>query len=155
MNGERWSHYSTFYPHIFDHARLGLLCRLCPTSADYRNSRWRPSRPELVAAILNSGKWAALVSLGRVTDVSGMVANVGVAVRIGSQTQSVQLLFPFPVSVAAILIFGCRLMMAMSGNVSRCRQYHIRVGHDLKYERVEVGITAPSVTGQKLFPLPA
>ena len=54
------------------------------------------------------------------SDISefGMVANVGAAIGIGSQAQSVQLLFPFPVSVAAIIIFDNR---STSGNVGRRR----------------------------------
>ena len=47
--------------------------------------------------------------------MSGMVANVGVAVGIGSQAQSVQLLFPFPVSVAGIVGSGPK-----SGNAEQC-----------------------------------
>jgi len=47
-----------------------------------------------------------------------MVANVGVAVEIWSQARPVQFLFPFPVLVAAILIFGSR---STFGNVGRRR----------------------------------
>ncbi len=85
-----------------------------------------------------------------------MVTNVGIAVKIGSQAQSVQLLFPFPVLVAAILIFGIR---STSGNVGRLRAvstvaYPSRAHENMGVE-VEVEIAAPSLTGQKLFPLPA
>ncbi len=59
-----------------------------------------------MSASLNSDNQPKSVSTGSVTYVSGLVANVGVPVGIGSQAQSVQLLFPFPVSVAAIRIFG-------------------------------------------------
>ena len=47
-----------------------------------------------------------------------MVANVGAAVEIISQAQSLLFLFPFPAVVAAILIFGSQLT---SGNVERRR----------------------------------
>ena len=35
--------------------------------------------------------------------MSGLVANVGVPVEIGSQAQSVQLLFPFPVTAGLLI----------------------------------------------------
>ena len=60
------------------------------TSADYRHSRWRPSKPEVVAAVLNSSSWPTSGNFGSVTDKSGIVANVGVAFGIGSQAHSVQ-----------------------------------------------------------------
>ncbi len=44
----------------------------------------------MVAAVLNYGNQPKLVIIGSVTDVSGMVADVGVAVGIGSQAQFVQ-----------------------------------------------------------------
>ena len=47
-----------------------------------------------------------------------MVANVGAAVEIESQAQSVQFLFPFSILVAAILIFGSR---STSSNTGRRR----------------------------------
>ena len=47
-----------------------------------------------------------------------MVANVGAAVEIISQAQSLLFLFPFLVLVAAILLFGSQLT---SGNVERRR----------------------------------
>ncbi len=106
------------------------VARHCQTLADYRNSRWRPSKPEVVATILNSGKYPTSVSIGSVTDVSGIVENVGLAVEIGSQAQPVQCLFPFPVLVAAILIFGSG---ATSDYVGQCQQYGIQVGHGRKY----------------------
>ena len=71
-----------------------------------------------MVAILNSGNLPTSVSISSVTDVCGMVENVGVAVGIESQAQSVQLLFPFPVSVAAIFIVGS---WPTSGNVGHCR----------------------------------
>ncbi len=43
------------------------------------------------------------VNTGSVTYVSGLVANVGVPVGIGSQAQSVQLLFQFPVSAGLLI----------------------------------------------------
>ena len=49
-------------------------------------------------------------NVGSVIFWSGMVANVWVAVGIASKSVSVQKLFLLPVSVAAILNFGCRLM---------------------------------------------
>ena len=52
-----------------------------------------------------------------------MVANVGIAVAIGSQDHSVQLLFPFLVSVAVILNFGSR---ATSENVAHDRKCESR-----------------------------
>ena len=52
-----------------------------------------------------------------------MVANVGVAVGIGSQAQPVQFVFPFPVLVDAILIFDSQ---STSGNVGRRRAYPSR-----------------------------
>ncbi len=67
---------------------------------------------------MNSGNQPTSVSIGSVTDVSGMVANVRVAVEIWSQARPVQFLFPFPVFVAAILIFGSQ---STSGNVGRRR----------------------------------
>ena len=71
-----------------------------------------------MVATLNSGNLPTSVSISSVTDVCGMVENVGVAVGIESQAQSVQLLFPFPVSVAAIFIVGS---WPTSGNVRQCR----------------------------------
>ena len=79
-----------------------------------------------------------------------MVANVGVAVEIGSQAQSVQFVFPFLVSVAVILIVGS---WQTFGNVEQCRQYHTQVKQGRKHG-VEVGIATPSLTVQKLFSLP-
>ncbi len=87
--------------------------------------------------------------------MSGIIANVGVAVGIESRAQSVQFLFPFPVSVAAILLFGSR---STSGNVGRVTSgivdSSISESGMAKHMGVEVEIAAPSVTGQKLFPLP-
>ena len=85
------------------------------------------------------------------SQMAGMVANMGVAGGIGSLAQSVQLLFPFPVSVAASLIVGS---WPTSGNVGQCRQYHIHDGQGRK-NGVEVGIAAPSLAVQKLYPLTA
>ncbi len=48
-----------------------------------------PSKPEVVAGILNSGNYPKSVSIGNVTDMSGMVVNVGIAVEIGSQATPV------------------------------------------------------------------
>ncbi len=85
-----------------------------------------------------------------------MIENVGVAVGIGSEDQSVQLLFPFSVSEAAILSVGSWLT---SGNVGQCRTmskilYSSRARPKIG-GGVEVGIAAPSLAVQKLFPLPA
>ena len=80
---------------------------------------------------------------------------MGVAVGIGSQAQSVQFLFPFPVLVAAFLIFGGR---STSGNVGRRRAVPTVVYPSRAWPKrwgVEVGIVAQFVAGQKLFPLPA
>ncbi len=71
------------------------------------------------------------VSISSVTDVCDMVEDLGVTVGIGLQAQSVQLLFQFQVSVAAIFIVGS---WPTSGNVGQCRQYHIQVGHGRKYD---------------------
>jgi len=43
--------------------------------------------------------------------------------------------------------------VALSADVGQCRQCHIRVGHGRKCG-VAVGIASPSVSVQKLFPLP-
>ena len=83
-----------------------------------------------------------------------MVAKVGVAVGIWSQEQSVRLLlFSFPVSVAVILIVGSR---PKSGNVCQCRHYHCQVEQLRPKIRggVEIGIAAPSLTVQRVFPIP-
>ncbi len=53
--------------------------------------------------ILISGNQPTSDNVGSAWAVSGMVANVGVAVGIVSPAHSVQELFPLPVSVAAIL----------------------------------------------------
>ncbi len=66
-----------------------------------------------------------------------MVTNVGVAVGIGSQAQSFQLLFPFPVSVAAVLIFGSQ---PTSGNVESARDVFVMVAK----VGVAVGIVPPA-----------
>ncbi len=42
------------------------------------------SKSEVAAAILNSGNYPTSVSVGSLTDMFGMVANVGVVVGIGS-----------------------------------------------------------------------
>ncbi len=82
-----------------------------------------------------------------------MVANVGIAVEIGSQAQPVQFVFPFPVLVDAILIFGSHQRL-------QCRTTSGSVGSSISESGmaenmgVEVEIAAPSVTGQKLFLLP-
>ena len=52
---------------------------------------------------MNSGNQPTSGNVGSVRDVSSMVANVGVAVGIVSPAHCDQLLFPLPVSVAAIL----------------------------------------------------
>ena len=49
-------------------------CRHCPTSADYRKSRWRTSTPEVCGHLMNSGNQP---TSGSVTVRSGMVTNVG------------------------------------------------------------------------------
>ena len=77
-----------------------------------------------------------------------MVANVGVAEGIESQAQPVQLLFPFPVSMAAILNFGSRPTSDKVDRVTSMSGMVENMG-------VEVGIAALSLTVQKLFPLPA
>ena len=61
-----------------------------------------------------------------------MVANVGIAVKIGSQAQSVHF-FPFPVLLGDILIFGISQRLATSGDVGQCRQYHILLWRGRKY----------------------
>ncbi len=122
---------STFTP-IFS-TRSELDMSLSSLSDVGRLSKFKMAAIETGSGgrIVNSGNWTTSVSIDSVTDVSGMVANVGVAVGIWSQEQSVRLLlFPFPVSVAAILIVSSRLK---SGNVCQCRQYHIQVGQGRKY----------------------
>jgi len=55
---ERWETEPRFQllPPYFRPWPTGIwLYRLCPTSADYRNSRWLSPKPEVVATILNSG----------------------------------------------------------------------------------------------------
>ena len=52
-------------------------CQHCPTSTDYRNSRWRPLKPEAVATILNSGNQRMSDNVGSITGESGTVTNVG------------------------------------------------------------------------------
>ncbi len=69
-----------------------------------------------------------------------MVANLGLAVEIGSQAQSVQFSFAFPVLMAAILIFGDR---STSGNVGRRRTVADRESCIAENMRVEVEIAAP------------
>ena len=51
------------------------------------------------------------------------------------------------------LIMSSDCGFPMSDNVGQCRQCHIRVGHFRKCG-VAVGIASPSVSVQKLFPLP-
>ncbi len=78
--------------------------------------------------------------------MSGMVANVGVAVGIWSRAQSfVHLLFPFPVSMDDILIFGSR---STAGNVASS------VSESGMAENMGIEVEIASVTGKRLFPLP-
>jgi hypothetical protein len=76
-----------------------------------------------------------------------MVANMGAAVG-SSRVHCVQKLFQFPVSVAAIVIFGS---LSASDNVNSV----IFKSGMAENMRVEVGIAAPSLTVQKLFALPS
>ncbi len=71
-------------------------------------------KPEVFAAILNSGNQSTSGNVGSVRDESGIVANVGVAVGIVSPAHCVQYLFPLPVSVAAIL-------NPVNADVRKCR----------------------------------
>ncbi len=110
-----------------------------------------------MAAILNFGSGTMSANVRGDISRSGMVDNVGVAVGIWSQAHSIQLLFPFPVSVAAILIFGNQ---PTSGNVGPCRtMWKVCESVTLKSGKAEkrgvaVGIAAPTLAVQKLFPLP-
>ena len=61
---------------------------------------------------------------------SGIVENVGVAVGIEQQANSVQYVFTFPVSVATNKNFGCR---PTARNIGR-RQCHTLALHGLKCE---------------------
>ena len=79
----------------------------------------------------------------------------GLAVGIGSHAQTVQLLLPFPVSVAAILIFGSRSTYGQCRATSGSVDSSISESGMADNMGVEVEIAAPSVTGQKLFTLPA
>ena len=54
----------------------------------------------------------------RVKDVSGLVANIAVAVGIVSPSHGVQSLFPLSVTVAAILNSAVSQRLKMSGNVN-------------------------------------
>ncbi len=71
-----------------------------------------------------------------------MVENVGVAVGIKSQAQSVQFLFPFPVSVAAIFIVGSWPTSSKDARV-------ISKSGMVENMGVKVEIAAPSLTVQK------
>ncbi len=89
--------------------------------------------------------------VGSYISESAMVENVGLAVRIASLTLAVRVLIPLPVStsgfVADILGFRCRLMSDSVGSaISRALTVE-NVG-------VAVGIFSPSLSVQKLFPLP-
>ncbi len=80
-----------------------------------------------------------------------MVANVGLADEIGTQAQPVPFLFPFPILVAAILVFGNR---STTDNVGRRRAVSAVAYPSRAWPKiwgVEVEIAAPSDTGQKLF----
>ena len=130
------------------------LCRLCPTSADNRNSGWR------VSLLYQKRKWwppywiMYLANVGQHRQCHRHVRHGRKCGGSGSQAQSVQLLFPFLVSVAAILIFGSR---SASGKVGRrlalsTVAYPSRVWPKI-WGWVEVEITAPSVTGYFHFRL--
>ncbi len=82
--------------------------------------------------------------------MSGMVGNVGVAVGIVSPAHCVQQLFPLPVSVAAILKAVDGRRREMSGDVDSI----IFKSGLVENMGVEVGIAAPSITVEELFPLP-
>ncbi len=73
--------------------------------------------PVLAVAILNVGDKPTSRNVGSTRDVSGVVANVGVAVGIVSPADCVQWLFPLPVSVAAILNLVSGRHRELSGNV--------------------------------------
>ncbi len=93
------------------------------------------------AAILNSGNQPTSGNVGSVRNVSGMVANVGVAVGIVSPAHCGKELFPLPVSVAAILKSVGGRRREMSGNVDRV----ISVTDRAKNIWVEVGIASSSM----------
>ncbi len=78
---------------------------------------------------------------------SGMVDNVGVAVGIAASSPVVQKLFSLPVFLGAILTFGSR---QTSDKVDRIIFMSGMVGN----MGIEVVITAPSITVEKLFQLP-
>jgi hypothetical protein len=79
-----------------------------------------------------------------------MVANVGVAVGIVSPAHCDQLLFPLPVSVAAILNSVSGRCREMSGNVESVISKSGRV----EIVGVEVEIASIYQAVQKLLPLP-
>ena len=70
-----------------------------------------------MVAILNSGDQPTSGNVGSVSDVSSMVANAGVVVGIVSPAHCDQLLFPRPVSGAAILNSVGVRRREMSGSV--------------------------------------
>ncbi len=100
--------------------------------------------------ILISGNQPTSGNVGSARDVSGMVANVVVAVGIVSPAHCVQYVFPLPVSVAAIFksIDGRR--REMSGNVDSV----VFKSGLVENVGVEVEIASLSQSVQKLLPLP-
>jgi len=65
-------------PHIMAVPDSGMtLFDIVRRSADYRNSRWHPWKTEVVAAIFDFWYKSTSGNVDSVTDVSGMVANVG------------------------------------------------------------------------------
>ncbi len=81
--------------------------------------------------------------VGSVKSESDMDDNVGAAAGTASKSISVQKLFTLPVSVAAILNFGCR---PMSGHVISA----ISESDVVKNVRVAVSTASPSPPVQKL-----
>ena len=103
-----------------------------------------------MVAILNSGNQPTSGNVGSVRDVSSMVANVGVAVGIVSPAHCGQLLFPLPVSVAAILNLVSGRRREMSGNVDSV----ISMSGLVENVGAEVEIASIYQAVSKLLPLP-
>ncbi len=97
-----------------------------------------------------SGNQPTSDNVGSAKDVSGMVANVGVAVGIVSPAHSVQYLFPLPVSVAAILNSVDNRRHGRSGDIGNV----ISKSGLVENVGVEVEIASLSQTVQKWLSLP-